>query len=203
MTTTYKHRLFEKTTAKKQDWIRSLLPADGKANEVLSTMCIVPELAKKPEQAGWLFSRLQLKHWKLQMRANLKAGNDKDQDGNKIVLEDSEDEVCVYKEDKKNEKWVPTRTREEFIKCALNEDYYGVLDLIPFTMPFYSDDDVEKQYRRQSVSFHPDKNGCKGTEKDKQIWLCIQSARDTLMDLSKRRRYDSTLAFDDSIPTAA
>ena len=52
------------------------------------------------------------------------------------------------------------------------------------------------------MSFHPDKNGNKKTEKDKKLWLNIKTARTTLMDLSKRRRYDSTLDFDDSIPSA-
>ena len=136
------------------------------------------------------------------MRAQIKAGNDKDADGNQIVIEDSDDEESKTQTSKKDEKYVPTRTREQFIKCALSEDYYGVLDLIPFKIPFYSEDDIEKQYRRQAVAFHPDKNGCAGTEKDKKIWLCIQTARDTIMDLSKRRRYDSTLEFDDSIPTS-
>jgi hypothetical protein len=147
MTTTYKHKLFEKQQPRGQDWIRSLMPSDGKSSEVFSTMCIVPELKKKPEQAGWFFSKLQLKHWKLQMKAQLKAGITKDQDGNQIVLEDSEEELADSKANK-NEKWVPKKTREQFIKCALNEDYYGVLDLIPFTHPFYSEDEIEKQYRR-------------------------------------------------------
>jgi DnaJ homolog subfamily C member 2 len=171
MTTTYKHKLFEKQPAKKLDWIRSLMPADGKSNEVLSTMSIQPELAKKPEQAGWLFSKLQLKHWKIKMRADLKAGKTVDQDGNPIVIEDSEDENADDTSTVVKHK--ATRTRKEFIKCALEEDYYGVLDLIPFTMPFYDDEEIEKQYRRQAVSFHPDKNGDAATEKDKQIWLSI------------------------------
>lgn len=64
MTTTYKHKLFENPKPKKQDWIRSLMPSDGKANEVTSTMCIVKELAKKPEQAGWFFALLQGKHYR-------------------------------------------------------------------------------------------------------------------------------------------
>jgi DnaJ homolog subfamily C member 2 len=175
------------------------MPADGKANEVLSTMSIQPELAKRPEQAGWLFSKLQLKHWKIKMRADLKAGKTVDEHGNPIVVEDSEDDTAQATS-AVDTKYKASRTRQEFIKCALEEDYYGVLDLVPFTMPFYDEEEIEKQYRRQAVAFHPDKNGDAATEKDKQIWLAIQSARDTLIDINKRRRYDSTLAFDDSIP---
>ena len=69
MTTTYKHKLFEGKQQKGQDWIRSLLPSDGKANQVINKMCIVPECAKKPEQAGYAFSKLQKKHWRIKMKA--------------------------------------------------------------------------------------------------------------------------------------
>jgi hypothetical protein len=77
------------------------------------------------------------------LKAAIKAGNDKDADGNLIVLEDSEDEQ-LESVALKNDKWVPTRTREQFYKCGLHDDYYGVLDLVPFTLPFYSEDEVEK-----------------------------------------------------------
>jgi curved DNA-binding protein CbpA len=169
---------------------------------VKSKVCINPDCAKKPEQAGWAFSKLEVKAWRAKMKEQIKAGNDKDADGNKIELSDSEDEEEIIVLDKADEKWVPTRTREEFIKCGVEGDLYGILDLVPFTLPFYSDEEIEKQYKRQSVSFHPDKNGNKKTEKDKKLWLNIKTARTTLMDLSKRRRYDSTLEFDDSIPSA-
>jgi curved DNA-binding protein CbpA len=89
------------------------MPADAtlKANAVLSASCIKPEIAKKPEQAGWYFALLQKKFYRIQLKAAIKAGNDKDADGNLIVLEDSEDEQLETVE-KKNEKYVPTRTRE-------------------------------------------------------------------------------------------
>jgi hypothetical protein len=121
------------------------MPADAtlKANSVLSTVCIKPELAKKPEQAGWYFAILQKKFYRMKLREAIKAGNDKDEDGNLIVLEDSEDEQ-LESVVKKNEKYVPSKTREQFYRCGLKDDYYGVLDLVPFTLPFYSDDEVEK-----------------------------------------------------------
>jgi hypothetical protein len=118
------------------------LPSDGKKNEVLKKMCIVPECAKKPEPAGWAYSKLQKKHY----RINVKAGNVKDDEGNvvdKEELSDSEDEFAIVLS-KEDEKWVPTRTRAQFIKCALDEDFYGLLDLVPFTLPFYSAEHIEK-----------------------------------------------------------
>ena len=51
-----------------------------------------------------------------------------------------------------------------------------------------------------ALQCHPDKLGDKLTENDKQVWLQIQKAYDTLMDKKKRAAYDSSLPFDDSIP---
>jgi len=120
MTTTYKHKLFENKQSKNKDWIRSLMPADAtlKANSVLSTVCINPAHAKKPEQAGWYFALLQKKFYRIQLKAAIKAGNDKDADGNLIVLEDSEDEIMESVQ-KKNDKYVPSRTKEQFAKCGM------------------------------------------------------------------------------------
>ena len=70
----------------------------------------------------------------------------KDDEGNvvdKEELSDSEDEFAIVLS-KEDEKWVPTRTRAQFIKCALDEDFYGLLDLVPFTLPFYSAEHIEK-----------------------------------------------------------
>lgn len=51
-----------------------------------------------------------------------------------------------------------------------------------------------------AVRYHPDKLGDTLTENGKAMWLKIQLAYDTLSDHARRRRYDSTLPFDDSIP---
>lgn len=40
----------------------------------------------------------------------------------------------------------------------------------------------------------------KQTEKDKQIWLKIQKAYETLIDPPKKRTYDSSLPFDEKYP---
>ena len=47
---------------------------------------------------------------------------------------------------------------------------------------------------------HPDKLGDRITESDKEIWLKIQNAYETLIDPTKRKRYDSSLPFNDNIP---
>jgi DnaJ family protein C protein 2 len=48
--------------------------------------------------------------------------------------------------------------------------------------------------------YHPDKLTDSITESDKEIWLKIQNAYETLIDPVKRKRYDSSLPFNDSIP---
>lgn len=48
--------------------------------------------------------------------------------------------------------------------------------------------------------YHPDKRGSELTESDKEIWLKIQNAYETLIDDAKRKKYDSALPFNDNIP---
>lgn len=64
----------------------------------------------------------------------------------------------------------------------------------------YTIKDVTKAYRKAAIMFHPDKLGDKLTEKDKEIWLKIQIAYETLIDPAKKKKYDSSLPFDDKIP---
>lgn len=53
------------------------------------------------------------------------------------------------------------------------------------------------------LMYHPDKLGENITESDKEIFLKIQNAYETLIDPVKRKRYDSSLPFNDSIPSDA
>ena len=59
---------------------------------------------------------------------------------------------------------------------------------------------ITKQYRKMALKYHPDKLGDKLTERDKEVWLKIQEAYETLIDPAKRRKYDSSLPFDEKIP---
>lgn len=62
--------------------------------------------------------------------------------------------------------------------------------------------DITKAYKDTAILFHPDKLGRPPTEEDREVWLYIQEAYDTLTDPVRKRRYDSTLPFDDSMPAA-
>jgi len=63
-----------------------------------------------------------------------------------------------------------------------------------------TDADVKKAYRKLVLVHHPDKM-TDPTEDQKKHFLLIQEAFDILSDPVKRRRYESTLKFDDAIPS--
>ena len=63
-------------------------------------------------------------------------------------------------------------------------------------------------YRKQALEHHPDKAGAAVADerKKKQIeehFQKIQDAYETLSDPAKRREYDSTDDFDDTLPSTA
>lgn len=55
-------------------------------------------------------------------------------------------------------------------------------------------------FRKASLKYHPDKLKREPTEEDKKHWLLVQKAYETLQDPIKRKKYDSSLPFDDRIP---
>lgn len=78
-------------------------------------------------------------------------------------------------------------------------DLYAILGLEDQTYEA-SDAQISRAYKKAAVLFHPDKLGDKITDKDKEVWLKIQNAYETLIDPAKRKKYDSSLPFDDNIP---
>ncbi len=60
-----------------------------------------------------------------------------------------------------------------------------------------SSDDIRRAYHKACLKYHPDKTG-RGEEDE--IFLLVKSAFDTLSDPIKRRSYDSSVDFDESIP---
>eukprot|EP00978_Attheya_sp_CCMP212_P010276 scaffold24753_cov33-Attheya_sp.AAC.1 len=75
--------------------------------------------------------------------------------------------------------------------------YYQVLGDIPLHS---TQDQIKRAYHKACLKYHPDKTG-RGEEDE--VFLLVKSAFDTLSDASKRRSYDSTVDFDESIPAAA
>eukprot|EP00445_Apocalathium_hangoei_P066758 CAMPEP_0204109716 /NCGR_PEP_ID=MMETSP0361-20130328/1458_1 /ASSEMBLY_ACC=CAM_ASM_000343 /TAXON_ID=268821 /ORGANISM="Scrippsiella Hangoei, Strain SHTV-5" /LENGTH=1008 /DNA_ID=CAMNT_0051059521 /DNA_START=92 /DNA_END=3115 /DNA_ORIENTATION=+ len=61
-------------------------------------------------------------------------------------------------------------------------------------------EDIKKSYRKLVLVHHPDKMA-DPTDEQKAHFLLIQAAFEIVNDPTARRRYESTLDFDDSIPT--
>jgi DnaJ family protein C protein 2 len=69
-----------------------------------------------------------------------------------------------------------------------------------------TDDDIREAYRKLCLKYHPDKLGRLQNQEEIEAatakFRAIQEAYETLSDKDKRRVYDSTDLFDDSIPPA-
>jgi len=83
---------------------------------------------------------------------------------------------------------------------SLSEDelsdlsYYEVLGNVPIHS---TPDQLKKYYRKACLKYHPDKTG-RGEED--AVFLAVKAAFETLSDPAKKKSYDSTLDFDESIP---
>ena len=94
------------------------------------------------------------------------------------------------------------RTKDDIEAEMLeNGDLYALLGLEALTYDA-KDADINKAYKKSALKYHPDKIREKLTEQDTELWLKVQYAYETLLDPAKRRRYDSSLPFDDEIPKA-
>jgi len=94
-----------------------------------------------------------------------------------------------------------TRSKKEIEKEALASDYYKILNLEDNHGA--TEAEINRAYKRITLKYHPDKIAARGeklSEGDKEIWLKIQKAYNILTDADKRRKYDSSLPFDEKIP---
>jgi DnaJ family protein C protein 2 len=91
------------------------------------------------------------------------------------------------------------KTKEDIEREAMENDLYGILELEDKTFEA-GENDIRKAYQKKALKCHPDKLMEDYDETANIYWLKIQSAYETLMDLPKRRKYDSTLPFDEEIP---
>jgi DnaJ-class molecular chaperone len=93
------------------------------------------------------------------------------------------------------------KKKKEINLLALSErklkklSYYNVLHS---SLPMHaSADEIKRAYHKACLKDHPDKTG---RGEDDAVFLLVKSAFDTLIDPIKRRSYDSTVDFDESIP---
>jgi DnaJ family protein C protein 2 len=94
-----------------------------------------------------------------------------------------------------NEKRVQQRNLFDFSEEELSKmSYYDVLH-VPM---FVDSDGLKRAYHKACLRYHPDKSG---RGEDDYVFLAVKAAFDTLSDTDKRRSYDSSVDFDDSIPS--
>jgi len=91
------------------------------------------------------------------------------------------------------------KTKAQIEAEALAGNLYGALEMHDKTWNA-TEKEITKAFRNMAIKFHPDKLGKDPTKAQKTLWLKIQEAYDTLMDPAKRRKYDSSLPFDEKIP---
>jgi DnaJ family protein C protein 2 len=65
-----------------------------------------------------------------------------------------------------------------------------------------SEKDIKLTYRRLVLERHPDKLGREASEADREHFARTQTAFEILSDPTKRRQYDSSKEFDDTVPTS-
>lgn len=83
-------------------------------------------------------------------------------------------------------------------------NHYEVLDLKDGMEA--TEEQIRRSHRKLMLVFHPDKKAGaggagSGDAAPDPIYLAVQKAFDVLSDVDKRRRFDSTLAFDEDIPS--
>lgn len=129
---------------------------------------------------------------------------------------DSDEDEKEMKE-KFHDEWEKKRkkksNKENDTNMLLSSCHYSVLGLEDLKMAA-TEAQIKAAYRKLVLQYHPDKHRKNGKTLDqledneltadekirKEIWLKIQKAYETLTDPEKRKKHDSSLPFDESIP---
>jgi len=123
------------------------------------------------------------------------------------VLIDGDDYLDIELEEQKREeerlkRRAANRKKLVLPKHANLEDKYALLGLSD-THVLSTEDQIRSAYLRVSLSYHPDKAPPEQREEAETLYKAMQDAYDTLIDPDRRRVYDSTREFDDTIPGEA
>ena len=96
------------------------------------------------------------------------------------------------------------RGRGKKKKKRRGEDLYALLGLGDQRW-LATEKDIKKAYQRTALKAHPDKAGAGKSEAEREAisekFKAIQAAYETLCDPERRREFDSTDVFDDSLPS--
>ncbi len=70
------------------------------------------------------------------------------------------------------------------------QDHYAVLGLSKYRHKA-TEEQIKKAHRKKVLKHHPDKKAASGRDENDNFFKCIQRATDILLDLVKRRQFDS------------
>ena len=164
--------------------------------EVVAKLSLT-QVQKRIEQAGEKYEILKQRYHDLEQKRENGVFNFSD-DESSSSEEETKEQPTQNTDD--YEKKRRKRTQEDIEREALAlGDLYGVLNLEDKTYEA-GEGEIRKAYQKAALKYHPDKLGDNYTEELKAKWLQIQLAYDTLSDPVKRRKYDSSLPFDEKIP---
>lgn len=165
-------------------------------SEVFSGISILEEYRRKVEPAGHFYESYYKKHQlKLQGVHHEPAATGEDEEEKKD--EPTAEQIKDWEKKRKKKK-----TEAEMLQQKLaSSNHYEALGLKEIGVEA-TEKEIKTAYRKMALIYHPDKQEKKeGASKDTDpMWLKVQEAYETLTDPEKRRRYDSTMEFDDTIP---
>ena len=194
--------------------ILCLPKGDEEENKILGEFSICIDLFRQVEPVGVVFENIVKAHFGMNA---IEEKENSIEEENEIVEEEIEyDWEKEFNESVKN---------KENLLFGSKENYYQILGLSDLNLKSKSED-FRKAYKKLAKLFHPDKNQDNSNslelnndenivnegekknlsdqeKKQKEInlkWLKIKEAYDTLIDPEKRKKYDSTIEFDDSVP---
>jgi len=159
-------------------------PADWPLDKTEVVACVSEFVTRVIEPAGAEFEKLLKKL----AGEEEEEGEGEEEGGDDDIEEDSES----FKEFAHKHRDIAKKDRD---------DYYPLLGLSD-TRWRSTPDQIKQAYRKMILLYHPDKMQANDhPEVNDEIFKSIQKAYDHLSDPKKRRAYDSTEEFDDSIPS--
>lgn len=150
--------------------------------KVYSSFTLHPDYKKRIDAAGARFEEFYRETF-------LGIKKEKEEEEEKVE-EINEDDVKNF--EKKRHKKDP----KDALKDQLENNHYNILGLEALGMGA-SESQIKTAYRKLALIHHPDKSA---DAKTTPMWLKIQSAYETLVDPEKKKKYDSTLPFEDAVP---
>jgi len=189
-----------------------LIPSDDPLLEIfhgfISPGYTYFEVKKQLECAGKIFDACYQQ--KILSEAGLLNSAEQEENSPRNLEEDKDEKAFSGKWAQKAKKM----TKEERAKQSLfKENYYEILGLEDIGINA-TETDIKSAYRKLATLYHPDKVQAENKQEEekmeikkeaskvnKEIWSQIQNAYEVLSSPTSRKQYDSSLPFDDTIPS--